>query len=320
MGNLKKVELDTTVTVSSNYAGQAAGEIIGASFKEANTISRDLVSVLPDIDFQISLRKIAYSNGRTDYACGFTPTGAVTLSEKLLTPKKIKNEQEICKEDLRQIWSSATMGFSAHNDRMPADVEEALLMEILSDNAEAVDKDIWQGDAGNDGEFDGFITLFGADGSVIKANNGITPLEAAITSLNVEAEIQKVINATPQAVAQASDVVWGMSYNVSLALEQAKIDGGIASGLGDAAYQNVYGGRTWEVINGLPDNTFVVYRRKNLVFGTGLLSDHNEVRIADGDDYGRLDDQVRFKMVYTAGVNYYNSADVVWYLSTTAVV
>ena len=132
----------TTLTVSSNYAGGVAGEIIGAAFREATTIANNLVTVLPDIDFQMSLRKIAYSDGRVDYACGFTPTGAVTLSEKLLTPKKIMNAQEICKEDLRQIWSSASMGFSAHNDNMPKDVEAALLNEILSDTAEATDLDI----------------------------------------------------------------------------------------------------------------------------------------------------------------------------------
>lgn len=311
MGKLKDLKLATTVSVTSNYAGTEAGELIGASFKEANTISRNLVTVLPDIDFQISLRKIAYADGRVDYACGFAPTGSVTLTEKLLTPKKIMNQQEICKEDLRQIWSSATMGFSAHNDQMPSDVAEALITEILADTAEAVDKDIWQGDATNTGEFDGFIKLFAADGSVVKP----TALAAAIDKSNVIAETEKVINATPQAVAQASDVVWGISYNWALALEQAMVSAGISNGLGGNAHQLQYGSRVFEVINGLPDNTMVVYRRKNLNFGTGLLNDFNEIRIADGDDFGRLDDQVRYNMVYTAGVQYYNSGDIVYYVS-----
>ena len=89
----------TTVTVSSNYAGQVAGDIVGKAFKEADTLRLGLVNVLPDIDYKVSLRKISYANGRQDYACGFTPAGAVTLSEVELAPKKIKNEFEICKED-----------------------------------------------------------------------------------------------------------------------------------------------------------------------------------------------------------------------------
>jgi len=59
----------------------------------------------------------------------------------------------------------------------------------------------------------------------------------------------------------------------------------------------------------------VVYDTKNLYFGTGLLQDHNEIKIADGDEYGRLDGQVRYKMVYTAGVQYANSEDIVFYQS-----
>lgn len=308
----------TTVTVSSNYAGQAAGEIVGKAFKEADTISRNLVTVLSNIDFQISLRKIAYSDGRQNYACGFTPAGSVTLSERLLTPKKIKNENEICKEDLRQIWSSASMGFSAHNDSMPADVETALLAEILGNEAEEVDANIWTGLDATSGSFQGFIPRFSADSSVIKANNGITPLAAAITKSNVISEIEKVMNAVPVALRRKADLVFAISANVALAYTQALVSAGINNGLGGADMPLMYGSYRMEVVNGLPDNTFVVYQKKNLVFGTGLLADHNEIRIKDMDDTD-LSGQVRYKIVYTAGTQYYNSNEIVWYLSTTAV-
>lgn len=308
----------TDLTVSSNYTGKVAGEIIGKSFKTADTISRNLVSVLPDIDFQISLRKIQYASGRQDYACGFNPTGAITLSEKLLTPKKIKQDLEICKEELRQTWSSATMGFSAHNDVMPKDIETALIAEVLADTAEATDADIWNGDSDDSGSFDGFVTLFNADANVIKANNGIVPAAEAIDKDNVVAELEKVLNATPTAVLKASDLVIGISDNVALAYTQALVSAGINNGLGGEDKAMKYGRYTLEVIGGLDDNTFVVYRKKNLYFGTGLLSDHNELRIKDMDQ-SDLSGQVRYKMVYTAGVQYVNSNEIVWYLSTTAV-
>lgn len=306
----------TTLTVSSNYAGGVAGEIIGKAFKEADTIAKRLVTVLPDIDYQTSIRKISYTDGRVDYACGFTPTGAVTLSEKVLAPKKIKNEQEICKEDLRQIWSSATMGFSAHNDSMPADVESALIAEILMDTAEATDKDIWQGDATNTGEFDGFIKLFGADASVIKAGNGITSLAGAVDKSNVIAEIEKVLNAIPIALRRKSDLKFMVSPDIANFYSQALVSAGVSNGLGGDEFVLRYGKYVLEVVNGLPANTFVVAQAKNLLFGTGLMSDHNEIRIKDMDE-SDLSGQVRYKMVYTAGVQYFNSEEVVWYLTTT---
>jgi hypothetical protein len=310
--------MSTSLSVNSNYAGKVAGEIIGKSFKEADTITRGLVTVLPDVDFQISLRRISYADGRTNYACGFTPAGAVTLDEVLLTPKKIKNEQEICKEDLRQIWSSATMGFSAHNDSMPKDVEAALLAEILADTAEAVDLEIWQGLAATSGQIGGFIEQFDADADVIKANNGITPAAAAITKSNVIAEIEKVLNAVPVALRRKTDLVFGVSANVALAYTQALVSAGISNGLGGGDMTLQYGSYKMEIINGLPDNTFVVYQKKNLYFGTGLLADHNEVRIKDQDEL-TLTGMVRYKMVYTGGTAYVNANEIVWYLSTEAV-
>ena len=274
----------TTVTVSSNYVGKVAGGIIGKSFKEADTIAKQLVTVMPDIDFQVSLRKIQYANGRVDYACGFTPTGSLTLSEKLLTPKKIKNEQEICKEDLRQIWSAATMGFSAHNDGMPKDVNTALLNEILGDTAEATDMDIWQGDATNSGEFDGFLKAWAADGSIIKVGNGIASLGAATDKTNVVGSLEKVAAAIPVSLRRKKDMIFGVSPDVALAYQQSLITPQISNGLGGEELALQYGSFKLEVINGLPDDTFVVFQKKNLYFGTGLMADHNAIRMIDMDD------------------------------------
>jgi len=306
----------TALTVSSNYAGKEAGAIIGKAFKEADTLSKNLVTVQPDIDFQVSLRLIQYSDGRQDYTCGFTPQGSVVLAEKLLTPKKIKNEFELCKEELRQIWSSATMGFSAHNDSMPADVEEALLAEVLADEAEAVDYSIWQGNAAVAGQFDGFIKLFTADAAIIKDGNGLTGPGAATIPSNVVAHLA-LVKAAILAKLRRKSLIWAVSPDVADAYDGALISAGVTNGLGgNANTAQVYGRYTLETVNGLPDNTIVVYERKNLVFGTGLLADHNEVRIKDMDE-SDLSGQVRYKMVYTAGVQYANSEEIVWMLTTS---
>lgn len=305
----------TTLTVNSNYNGTVAGEIIGKAFKEADTLRLGLVNVLPDIDFKVSIRKIEYANGRQDYACGFTPQGAVTLSEVTLEPKKIKNEFEICKEDLRQIWSSATMGFSAHNDSMPSDVEQALIGEVLADTAEATDADIWSGTDVN-GQFQGFIPLFEADANVIKAGNGIVDGAAAIDETNVESELKKVLNAIPVNMRRKSlNVV--VSPDVYQAYSFYLISKGIADNGTADEKQVKFGKYTLTEVNGLPENTIVVYETKNLNFGTGLLSDHNELRIKDMDE-SDLSGQVRYKMVYTAGVQYVRPEEIVFYQPTVA--
>jgi hypothetical protein len=301
----------TTTTVNSSYAGTVAGEIVGKAFKEADTIARNLVTILPNIAVKQVIRKIDYGNGRQDYSCGFAPSGSVTLDEVILEPKKIKNEAELCKEDFRNVWDTASMGFSAHNDNMPVDEESALLVEILADTAQATDSDIWVGDATDDGHFDGFIPKFLLDATVIDV---ATPV--AITKANVLAKIEATMNLVPIALRRKTDLVFAISNDVALAYQQNLVGAQITNGFGGTDLQLKYGTYTFEIINGLPESTMVVYQKKNLYFGTGLLSDNNEVRIKDMDDTD-LSGTVRYKMVYTAGVQYVRGSEIVLYTTFT---
>jgi len=188
----------TTTNVSSNYAGKVAGGIIGAAFKEGSTLSLGVLTVAENVNYKMNLRKIAYADGTVNYSCGHAPAGTITLSEKVIEPKKVKNDFTVCKEDFRQTWSEDSMGASASNVNAPADIMEAIQLEMLSSQAAKVDEDIWTGLNATDGETgDGFTVQFAADGAVIKANNGITALGAATTEANVEAHLKAALNAIP---------------------------------------------------------------------------------------------------------------------------
>ena len=309
----------TGMTVGSNYAGKEAGAIIGKAFKEGDTLSKGIITVAQGINYKLNMRRIRYTDGTTAYSCGHTPAGAIVLSERVLEPVKLKNDFDVCKEDFRATWSEDMMGDSASNG-MPSDIQSAILAEVLGETAEITDSKIWNGDSSNPDEWDGFLKLFGADAAVIKANNGIVPQAAAITKANVLAAFELVTAAIPTAL-RRKDLKFIVSPDVADAYAKYLIANGAANGLGGNANTSlIYGRYTIETVNGLPDNTIVIFESKNLVFGTGLLGDHNQVSIVDEDEIGLLTGKVRGKMVYNGGVNYYNSEDVVWYLSTTAVV
>jgi len=57
------------------------------------------------------------------------------------------------------------------------------------------------------------------------------------------------------------------------------------------------------VANGLGDNKAVAAEKSNLYFGTGLLADHNEVKVIDMADIDGSQN-VRVVMRFTAGVQY----------------
>ena len=66
------------------------------------------------------------------------------------------------------------------------------------------------------------------------------------------------------------------------------------------------------IANGLADNTAIAAEKSNLYFGTGLLADHNEVKVlymADLDGSSNVPVVMRF----TAGVQYGIVEDIVTY-------
>ena len=314
----KNIKLATSNTVSSAYVGDVAGEIIGAAFLEGSTLSLGVVTVAENVNYKYNLRKIRYTDGTTNYSCGFVPAGAVVLSEKVITPKKVMNSLQLCKEDFRQTWSEKSMGASASNPNAPNDIMEAIQLEWLSNQAAKVDDDIWNGLNATDGEIgDGFIVQFAADGDVIKANNGITALNAATTESNVEAHLKAALNAIPVAL-RKKDVQVLVSSNVFQAYTFYLISKGIAwNGTTDDKTAK-FGRYNLVEIQGYPDDTIVCAEKKNLVFATGLQGDHNDISLVDEDEIGLLTGNVRGKMVYNGGVGYYNSEEIVWLLTTTA--
>ncbi len=312
----QRINLATTVNTSSNYAGKVAGGIIGAAFKEADTLRLGLLTVAENVNYKYNLRKIAYADGTTDYTCGFAPAGSVTLSEKVILPEKLKNDLQICKEDFRQTWSEDSMGASASNPNAPSDIMEAIQLEVLSAQAEKVDTDIWTGLAATDGEFAGLIEQFTADADIIKDGNGVTGPGHSVSESTVQADIKLALAAIPIPL-RRKDLTLAVSPDVFQAYNFKMISLGQANDGTSEDKQMKFGRYTLTEVNGLPDDTIVVFEKKNVVFTTGLQGDHNELTLVDEDDIGLLTGQVRGKVVYNAGVGYYNPEEIVWLLLTT---
>ena len=308
----------TTTTVTSNYAGKVAGAIIGASFKEGDTLSKNVLTLAPNVNYKFNLRKIAYTDGTVDYSCGHVPAGAIVLSEKVIEPKKVKNDFDVCKEDFRQTWSEDSMGASASNPNAPADIMEAIQLEMLSSQAELIDAQIWGGLNATNGQIgDGFIVQFEADGDVVKANNGITALGAATTEANVEAHLKAALAAIPTKVRRKNLNVM-VSSNVWQAYMFYLTSKGIAWNGSTEEKRMGFAGYMLVEIQGLPDDTIIVASSDNLVFATGLEADFNDVSLVDEDTLSLLTGKVRGKIVYSGGMGYYNPSEIVYLLTTTA--
>ena len=305
------------MAITSNYAGQAAVDIMLQAIKEEDTLRLGLINVVPDVGYKLNLRNLDVTLGVVDYACGTTAaTDAVAYSEKVLTLSKFKNEFTICKEDFRPTWSGESMGASAFNDQTPQEIADAIVADTAGKLAEWFENQIWNG-AGTAGQMSGLITQFAADGDVIKANNGITAIGAAISTTNVLAAFDAATGALPYALRRKA-VNFIVSPDVADAYTKLLIQNGAANGLGgDANTGLVYGRYTVQVVNGLPDNTIVLFEKSNITMGTGLASDATSIRVKDLDEVD-LSGNVLYKSVFGGAVGYSYGAEIVWLLTTTA--
>lgn len=291
------------LTVNAGYAGALAGEIFVQAFKKADTISKGCITVLPNVIGSGFLPKLSYTAGLAAYSCGFSATGDVTYIDKEVEAKKYKIEHELCKDEFHQTFQAQAAGlFGAQND-IPSTIQEAILLAMVNNMGAIVDTQIWQGN-GTSAQFNGLLKQFTADTEVIDVSG------TTVTKANVIDELDKVYNALPDEIEGDEDVVFVASKNVTKAYKQAiaALYGQTPNGDKELDYLGI----RLESIGGLPSNTIVAYRVKNVGFVTGLESDMNSVSVKDMDE-SDLSGNIRTKIVFTGGVGYSFGAEIVYY-------
>ena len=308
----------TTTSITTTYAGEFAGEYIAAALLEGATISNGGITVKPNVKLKEVIKKVSTNDIVKDATCDFDATSTITLTEKILQPEEQQVNLQLCKKDFISDWEALSMGFSAHSD-MPSKFSDFLIAHVAAKVAQRTEQSIWSGDTSNNGQFDGLSTKLAADADLPA---GQEVAGTTVTSSNVITELGKIVDAVPSALYGAEDLSVYVSQNIARAYVRA-LGGFGASGLG-AAGTNSLGTQWWNngslsfdgvklfVANGLGDNTAIAAEKSNLFFGTGLLSDHNEVKVIDMADLDGSQN-VRVVMRFTAGVQYGIVEDIVTY-------
>jgi hypothetical protein len=305
----------TTTSITTTYSGSFAGKYISAALLSASTIENGGIEVKPNVKYKEVIKKLATNDLVKNATCDFDATSTVTLTERILTMEEFQINLQLCKKDFASDWEAISMGYSAF-DNLPPSFQDFLLAHVAAKAAQNNEISIWRGVNATAGQFDGLVTLATADSDVIDVAG------EAITAANVIAEMGKVIDAIPSALYGQEDLYIYVSQNVARAYVRA-LGGFGASGLG-ANGTNAQGTQWFNngslsfdgvkifVANGLSDNFMMAAQKSNLYFGTGLLSDHNEVKVLDLADIDGSSN-VRIVMRFTAGVQYGIGSDIVLY-------
>ena len=304
----------TTTSITTTYAGEKAQGYIAAALLSGNTIENGGITVKPNVKKSEVLKKIATGDLVADGTCDFTATSSVTLTERVITPKEFQVNLELCKTPFRADWDAISMGLSSF-DTLPPDFQSFLVAHVAEKVATKIENNIWQGADGTEGEFDGIVALATADATVVDV------VGTTVNAGNVIDELGKVVDAIDAALYGSPDLKIYVAQNVYRAYVRAL--GGFASngqganGVGGNGTNQSLGDVMFDgvpvfVANGLASNYIVAAESSNLFFGTGLLSDENEVKVLDMADLDGSQN-VRVIMRFTATVQYAYGAEIVLY-------
>ena len=304
-------------TTTSNFAGKAAGFYISAALKEATSL--DYLTMIENIKFKSNIQRMAGSGLVADATCDFTDAGTLALTEKVLEPKNLQINLDLCKSTLLDSWEALQMRAGA-GAPPPASFDDYVISYMGEIIAQATEESIWEGTAVA-GKFNGFLgagtglLLNGVDGTVIQSS-----ASAAYTAANIIANLQTL---TADMAANVSAILRKEDLHIYMSPKTYALYVSAVSTLGyvnaynmNGDYEPVFEGYKIAVCPSLPDNQMVAATKSNLYWGTDLLSDFGTTgtgaRIALMD-MSQLDgsDNIRVVCRFSGGVQTGVGADIV---------
>tara|TARA_A100001201_G_scaffold126613_1_gene111163 strand:+ start:1556 stop:2473 length:918 start_codon:yes stop_codon:yes gene_type:complete len=301
-----------SLTTTSNFSGKAAGFYISAALKEVKSL--DYLTSIENIKFKSNIQRMAGADVVRNATCNFTANGTLALTEKVLEPKNLQINIDLCKKELLDSWEALEMRAGAGAPPPPSfeDYVISYMGELIADSTET---SIWTGDDGN-GEFTaGFLAatvgllLPGVDATVNQSS-----ASAAYDASNIIANLQTL---TADMAANISPVLTKDDLHIYMNPKTYAFYISAVSTLGyvnaynmNGDYEPVFEGYKIAVCPGMPDNQVVAAQKSNLFYGTDLLSDATRINLLD---MSTLDgsDNIRCVARYSGGVQTGVGADIV---------
>ena len=314
---MEKINLSTTTSITTTYAGEFAGKYIAAALLSAPTLEKGGITIMPNVKFKQVIKKVATDSIIANATCDFDPTTTITLTEKILQPESFQVNLTLCKTDFRSDWDAIQMGYSAF-DVLPKSFADFLIAHAAEKVAAAMETSIWTGVNATAGQFAGIMTQLDAD-ATLPAGQKIAG--TTVDATNVVDELGSILDALPSQLYGKEDLKLYVSNNIYRAYIRA-LGGFAANGVGANGYDNkgtnqvlndvYFDGVKVFMASGLAANTALLAQTSNLYFATGLLNDMNEVRVLDMSENDGSQN-VRVIMRFTADAKYGFAEDVVSY-------
>lgn len=292
-------------SVTSTYAGKFALPYVAPAILSADTIAKNLVSVRQNVRKKEVLRKI--SGGAIQAAsCTFAvpAAGQLTIGDVVLETTALKVNEQICNQDLRNQWESEFM--RGQNSAAPAELKNFVAQIVAREVAKNIEGNIWQGNYDSDGSAAGTATYTNFNG-ICKLILDATPtyegtITAALSTATILTQLTNLVSTycPPALMGDLENTKIYMSRASHAIYWRALADQYNTPFLAESMVSTYLG---YPIVTpaGFPNDTLLISRVDNMVFGTNLLSDHTNATFVDmlpttGED------STRVVMQFDAGV------------------
>ena len=288
---LNKINLSGPTVSPNTYAGLWSGKYVAAALLSGETLSKELITLHPNVAYKEVIRNWQNSVSIDSATCDYTDNSSITLGEYVLTTVEKQVNMTLCKNNLRTTWEAAQAGFSAF-EKLPATFEEFLLAQVAAEVAQGVELGIWKTNTFYTG---GMVQYLIDNSATVSAGSGAT------NGGNVVARLQSMLDASPAALYGKEGYQFYVGP-VTMKAYQAALSAGnynFQFYVGEKPMN--FQGIPVTMCPGLNDSDCVLGLKSDLHFGTGLLSDYNEVKVIDMSDIDGSQN-VRTIMRFTGGI------------------
>lgn len=297
MANINPVITALTKYVEEHNLPLLAKSILGAKSASLFTLQSGVKGASA---LNIMNTDVAFGDGSV---CGWAETDGTEFSQRILDAKPLKVNMAFCDKKLLSTWANYEVSVAAGQKNMP--FEEEWTAQIVDNVKAEVEKMIYQGESGSTNEFEGLLSIMGADASVVKVNKA--------SGTSVYETIKEVYATMKDEVATKDDAVILVSGGTFRKFIQELVSANLYHFAPDDEFGEYrLPGTALKVIavdglNGADADYVIGARLSNLFYGTDLQGDEEKFELW----YSQDNREFRLAIEFVAGVQYAFGEEIV---------
>lgn len=306
-----------TVSSLTNYVNEQSTELIAAAQFKSETAA--LANIQTGVKSSAALQILSVSPIPQDGStCGFTASGDVTFSQRIITAKSVKYEDSLCPKALEAKWTQILL--RAGQNYTEADIPAMVMDEIIkSVNARNETAD-WQGDT-NSGS--AYLKIY--DGLVKIINNATGVISATASTYNTtncRTIVADILTKIPAALKGDPDVKIFMGYDAAEIYRQKLMNDDLYHVPAGTGRPLLAEGSVIEIVpvHGLDglynvnsQSCIFAMKPSNMYLGVDMQGEEEQARMwVDGSDM----ETVKYRVAFRRGWNIALPTEVVKYANS----